>query len=260
MVYRFLLFSCLLFPFFSSGLAEQQPISEQVGLSLGNTAQSLQLEQPIPGFEEWLAKGWDEQVGFKEEKIVISLGYNCAAARHFQENYLSAAYYPFDWCFSEFESVYNAIRDDFKGFLEVLTATPIKYREMIDETYKIRFVHDFKVDVGEEVLIPDYGENKAKYDRRINRFRGALQSKKKIFFFRTMITKPEAILLRNLITEKHPQLDYTLVVINKTDDFKEPWNEKNMSNFFLATPETASLTDEMKKEWGQIFRKLGLIN
>ncbi len=229
-------------------------------LSFGQITQQPELEQPIPGFEEWTAKGWDDQSEFKEEKIVISLGFNCGAARHFQANNLSGAYFPFDWCFSEYESIYRAIRDDFKGFLEVLVAPPVKYREVIDQTYKIKFIHDFKVDVGDQVFLLDYDENKAKYERRISRFRNALKSKKKLFFFRAVITKQEALQLRNLITEKYPQLDYTLVVMNKTDDFKEPWNEKNIKNFFLSAPESSSLTDEMRNEWALIFKKLELIN
>lgn len=234
------------------------------GLALGALAEEL--VPPVPGFE-WLAEHWDEPDEFKKEPIVVSLGGNCAAARHFQAHKLSEAYMPFDWSFSEFESIYLALHDDFKGFLEnisVKSSGEVNH-EVVDETYNIRFVHEFKnldqnIDpANTRVALYDYHENKAKYERRINRLRKALRSKKKLFFFRTVITKQDALLLRDLISSRYPQLNYILVVMNNTDDFKTPWDEKNIKNFYISNPTSASVTEEMQKEWDPIFRELNLI-
>ncbi len=232
----------------------------------GEQAQEQELIPPIPGFE-WCAENWDDPNEFKKDKIVVSLGYNCAAARHFQHHKLAEAYLPFDWCFSNFESIYLTIQNDFKDFLSLklsIISSGENYHEVFDETYFIKFVHDFVNHdqnlTGKNIILYDYDHNKQKYERRINRLRRALRSKKEVYLFRTVITKREAMLLRDLISRKFPELKYTLAVMNDTEEFKNSWNEKNISNFYLKEPTCASVTEEMQKAWEPIFKSLKLVN
>lgn len=228
--------------------------------------QQMPEQDIIPGLE-WESQALDKD-DFKKEKIMISLGYNCAPARHFQRHKLSEARFQLDWCFTPFEALYCALCNDFNGFLlpenmSILDSNET-YHEVLDAKYNIKFVHDFKnYDQNYEnssVAIRDYGHNKEKYDRRIKRFYKALSIGKEVYFFRAATKKAEAIVLRDLISKKFPQLTYTLVALNNTPDYKKPWNEPHIKSFFLEDPECASLTDEMNTRWDVILKALKLID
>lgn len=223
------------------------------------------VRKTIPGFE-WESEDFEKEE-FHKSKIVISLGCNCAAARHFQRHHLSEAFYPFDWCNSPFESIKSALQNDCKDFLKIDTLSIISSNEdchqVLGGQYNIEFVHDFKnLDQNiqdEQVTIFDYTHNKTKYDRRIGRFYRALACGKEVYFFRTIATKDQALELRDLISSKFPKLNYTLVVLNDSNDFKEPWNELRIKNFFMEDVKDASESAQMQARWDPILLSLGLI-
>ncbi len=219
----------------------------------------------IPGFE-WESDDFDKDE-FHKSKIVISLGYNCAAARHFQRHNLSEAFLPFDWCKSPAESIIFAFYNDFKDFLSASTLAIIGSNEKFHEVmngYNIEFVHDFKNQdqniADKKVALYDYDHNREKYKRRINRLYKALESGKEVYFFRTVITKQEALMLRNLISFKFPQLNYTLVVMNDSPEYKEPWHEARIKNFFLEDAINATESGQMQLRWDPILKTCGLLD
>ena len=170
---------------------------------------------------------------------------------------------PFDWCISEFESIYKALETDFQDYikkenLKVFEIVKIgKHRIIRDVAYKIIYPHDFSLD---DELLHDYEDIRDKYYRRINRFYRALSLGEKVYFFRTNITKEETKKLNTLIEKKFPQLNYTLVVVNDTQNFKKKWKIKNVRNFFVQDfQDTTMLDRKILKNWDIVFQDLKII-
>jgi len=214
----------------------------------------------------WLNAENEDRAEFKKNKVFISLGMNCGPAIQFEKKKLVEAFFPFDWCVSEFSSIYKALETDFKDFLAlenlVVTERPASSvnHKAFDTNYRINFVHDFKTD---GKVLDDYKRVRDKYYRRIDRFYRVLKSKKHIYFFRTNIKKNEAIKLNYLIQKKFPELKYTLVVINDSAEFKRPWAVKNMKNiqhFFVKDAHSAIVRDfKSRQDWDNVFKKLKLV-
>lgn len=211
----------------------------------------------------WFNTEREKQLYFNKPRIFISLGMNCAPALRFEKKKLSEAFFPFDWCISTFQSIYRALKTDFKNYLnlenlEVLEHTEkSEHRVVRDNLYDITYLHDFSLDKNP---LHDYQEIQSKYYRRIDRFYRALTLGKEVYFFRTEITKKETIKLKALIQKKFPKLNYTLVVINETDEFKTPWNIRHVKNFFLKNCGYAGRKDKkLLKNWDTIFKELKII-
>ena len=128
------------------------------------------------------------------------------------------------------------------------------------------FVHDFPTDKGwnEEHVEQNYIREdflnyldivQEKYFRRIQRFREVLNGKNKIFLIRACrdVNRYQAEKLYELITERYPYSDITLVICSYYPD--EPWNIPGVFNFYVPT----NLDESKNKEWREIFEFLGLI-
>jgi len=205
-----------------------------------------------------------DTLALTKPEIFISLGMNCICARNFEQRKLSEAFFPFDWNITQADSIYRILENDFKDFLkqdnlviqqqENLDLKPtnhpwLKAYHVLDTLYNIKIVHDF---TKKGPALHDYEHVKNKYYRRVARFYKALSLNRPIYFFRTVITKEEAIKLNNLIQKKFPLLTYTLVVVNNTQEFKQPWKIKNIKNFFLKTAASSGGI----KQWDKIFKAL----
>lgn len=208
----------------------------------------------------WFNTERENQLNFTKPRIFISLGMNCAAALKFEKKNLSEAFFPFDWCISKFKSIYKALKTDFKNYLnlenlEVLEHTEkSEHRVVRDNAYDITYLHDFSLDKNP---LHDYEQIQSKYYRRIDRFYRALTLGKEVYFFRTEITKKETLKLKKLIQKKFPKLNYTLVVINETNEFKKEWNIDRVKNFFLKNCGYAGRKDKkLLKNWDAIFKEL----
>jgi len=202
---------------------------------------------------DWLNTAREDALVLKKHKIFISLGMNCGCARNFERRNLSEAFFPFDWNITEPDSIYRILENDFKDFLKqenlvIKPGNPRMYH-VIDTVYNIKIVHDF---TKKGTALHDYEHVKDKYYRRIARFYHALTLKKPVYFFRAVITKQEALKLNQLIKKKFPELKYTLVVANNTEEFKKSWGIKNIKNFFLHNVEDP----EEIKEWDKVFKAL----
>jgi len=214
--------------------------------------------------DSWLNAAREDALAITKPEIFISLGMNCACAINFERRKLSEAFFPFDWNITQPDSIYRILENDFKDFLKIenlvlqkqenLDLKPAhhpwhKAYHVLDKLYNIRIMHDF---TKKGPPLHDYEHVKDKYYRRVARFYHALTLKKLVYFFRTIITKQEALKLNNLIKKKFPKLKYTLVVINNTPEFKEPWKIKNIKNFFLKN----AANYEETKEWDVVFKAL----
>lgn len=167
---------------------------------------------------------------------VVSLGTKCQVAIQIEHNGIRKLAYPFDWLVSPFDSLTSFIINDGTHFLDrdkldykgVYPGNP-PYHHVEDTHYGFIILH--------ELLGPDAVENytqvKTKYKRRIERLFNLLQSDKKVLFIRTSITREEAIYLDNVLHTKYPQLEYTLLALNNTEDFKTEWKLPRIRNFYL---------------------------
>lgn len=179
---------------------------------------------------------WQEQRRPRIYDEVVSLGERCQGAIQIEHNGLRKLAYPFDWLVSPVESVAAFIINEGTHFLDpdkllyngVYPGNP-PYYHVIDTHYGFELYHDLK---GPEDRA-NYDAVKAKYDRRIKRFFDLLRSNKRVLFVRTRITRDETVYLDNIIHTLYPQLDYTLLALSNTDDFKTDWGLPRIRNYYL---------------------------
>src|SRR5271156_6690476 len=71
--------------------------------------------------------------------LCISLGHSCGPAIHLRYFKLRTEAYPFDWITSHFDSLYQALKDDFKYFLSDLKNKP-GYCDGVIDYYGFHFI------------------------------------------------------------------------------------------------------------------------
>lgn len=75
-----------------------------------------------------------------------------------------------------------------------------------------------------------------KYQQRIERFYQAIEQAKYIYFFRTNLTKEEAIQLNNLLHKLYPTKKFSLIVPTDPKFMKKPWQIAGVQEFFMYPP------------------------
>lgn len=113
--------------------------------------------------------GGGEESNDPHYKNYISLGYFCGPAQDLERLGLRNTSSPFDWGFSCFENVIDAIDRGFDGFLdyEHLEQSALNRAHYYEDQYHFYFIHDFDK---YKSLDEQYANVKEKYWRRINRF------------------------------------------------------------------------------------------
>lgn len=195
---------------------------------------------------------------------IIPIGAHCSAAAALKNLNLRTTSLPFDWVVSPFESLFHAFNNDFAHFLEKSTLKIREDKQAVVDYYGLQFPHDFPVQstriVGQGNLVPNYmdfyNEIYAKYARRIERMYSYLRGNEKVYFVRHYaMEKHHAILFRNLIAKKFPQLDFTLIVVSGIgSDHHIPWREHRIENFFL---DDRTIWNDLVG-WEKIYKQLGL--
>lgn len=202
---------------------------------------------------------------------VVSLGGDCTVAGMYRQLNLRTEAYPFDWMYSTIESVYQAFEDDFKHFLDPETLKIGSDEAMVIDYYGLKFVHDFPT-INDNAALNDNETHagakfradwqqfitaiKEKYYRRIERLRKILTGKEPIFFIRYAVdkerwaTKNDILKLRDLLSTRYPNLDFTIVAISNTQA-EADWN--------LARIRNLSILFESKNDrdcWLELFRSI----
>lgn len=107
----------------------------------------------------------------KEKKFenVVSLGFFCSVARDIEELGLRSISGPVDWVWSTWKGVYNAMQNEFSNYMPIENLAQSSHDNCIyaDREQGIVFFHDFSK---YKSLAKQYGDVKAKYDRRIGYF------------------------------------------------------------------------------------------
>lgn len=212
-------------------------------------------------------QGYDDEVsGINQEKkfITIGLGSNCGPAMYTRLHSIRTFAFPFDWCVTPYEALYNFITTDFKNFLQKRNLVPtsaayynkdlqellnkLKYTHLsegsswvFDKEFGMIFIHDFP-DNTLSTIDQFYELNYTKYIRRIERFYNEINSKRHIYFIRFYdITKQQSLELLRLLQYKFPKTDFTLIVIgDNKEEFSTSWNVPHVKNFY-STPDDGPL-------------------
>ncbi|MGB8468330.1 MAG: DUF1796 family putative cysteine peptidase [Candidatus Babeliales bacterium] len=209
------------------------------------------------------------------QNIAISLGGCCTNALMLREYNVRQAAYPFDWIISPFDSLYQAIADDFKYFLDVAYLHVASNNCMVIDYYGLYYVHDFPT-IDSPAAIKEHKavsmrpitplrndwekylpQIQEKYQRRIERFRTALRSKDHVFLFRSDISKEQAIRLRDLLETMYPAAQFTLIVLDmsrKKAAQRDLWHERAIKQYSCAVKE-----NKLNIMYQRIFKQLRLI-
>lgn len=162
--------------------------------------------------------------------IVISLGTDCTVASVLRDLNLRHAAYPFDWMYSSFQGVCQALADDFSHFLEPESLKLASKQRAVTDYYGFLFVHDFPTIQHEAAIndneshewakIRDDWQNftnpiREKYQRRIERLRKVFEGNNHVLLIRYdgALNKECAIELRQSIIKRYPKLNFTIVDI-----------------------------------------------
>jgi hypothetical protein len=201
---------------------------------------------------------------------VISFGARCAPASNLRIYGVRMAAYPFDWMVSNFDSLYQALQDDFAHFLEAKYLVFYPEKNAVLDYYKFEFLHDFP-SYQNQVLIADVDNHhvlggkirddwkdfilvvQEKYFRRIERLRAVFEGNDKVYIIRHLgMNKDQSEKLRDLLIKKYPNLDFTLIVGSNNENMKIDWGLSHVKNYYI----NPSKLDY--HEWAKIFNDLGI--
>ncbi len=157
----------------------------------------------------------------------VSLGWFCGTASAMDRHGLRFSSGPFDWYFSDLPGVLQTIDEDFAEYLQIghLRTVAGKPKEFQDIKYGFYYNHDVK-----ENFEKEYEEIRAKYLRRIARFRKAIRQP--TCFFRAVRSADE--------------IDYINHNRDTIESILKKSNEKNSVVFLLL--------DSMQPPiWGTYF-------
>lgn len=199
--------------------------------------------------------GCDVDLGNYE---IINLGGDCQIAYQMHINGLRKYALPFDKIICSPDSLMKILHNDFDAWLEkdklefVITE---RSKYILDTIYQTRWLHDFKLT---EQFLEEYDDIYQTYQRRIQRFRTLVGEQNAVAFLRKNITKDEALALRDLLAGLYHHLNFVLVVLESTPDFKEDWHEERIINLFLKKPIPYHWKGD-NQAWIEIFKVLGFV-
>jgi hypothetical protein len=167
----------------------------------------------------------------------ISLGGSCQTAHQLEVNKLKGPTLPFDWVVSPFSSVHTLIANDFADLLEKENLTLVQDDEVgwyvHDEKYRIRFLHDFPLDLD---FMRAYDAVRSKYERRSKRLLELLNTSRRVLLIRLDSTREEAQAFAEMLRKKFPQLRYDLLALGNTPEMQSDWALPRITNLFLPQP------------------------
>jgi hypothetical protein len=167
----------------------------------------------------------------------IGLGGSCQIAHQLEVNKLKGPSLPFDWVVSPFSSVHALIANDFADLLEKDNIALVQDNEVgwyvDDQKYRIRFLHDFPLDLD---FMRAYDAVRSKYERRSKRLLELLKTSKRVLLIRLDATREEAQAFAEMLREKFPQLRYDLLALGNTPEMQSDWQLPRITNLFLPQP------------------------
>jgi hypothetical protein len=188
---------------------------------------------------------------------VISLGKTCQPALHMERNNLRVASYPLDWILSPTDSLCTLLSTRFEHFFDKPLLAPQKMTAM--NTLEVHhtklglvYAHEFK---DEKSFETDYDRWKETYDRRIDRFYEVLGGTEKVLFLRFRVTKEDAEKISRTLSGLFPDLPYTLLCVDDTEELKQDWQIPHVINrHILAAPEDDAGSRKYNPVWKKLYQ------
>ena len=178
-----------------------------------------------------------------QSPLLVSLGSHCEIAGMMRAYQIRKTAFPFDWLVTlDHEHYLEILKDDFEHFLDTqyFIQHPIYPTILENCFYEIEFRHDWPFSdftINPERCAQQIQEMNSKYNRRIGRFRKLKNYPGKVIFFRlafdvnndskpfwgkpdqSKVTYEQALSLKRVLDEYFPDLQFTLVIVNYTDDY-----------------------------------------
>jgi hypothetical protein len=184
---------------------------------------------------------------------IVNLGRDCEVAHQMIARKLRRYALPFDYLVTTAESVGAMLDQKFAGFLDPGNfVLRLEDGWIEDLRYGTQLLHDFRVT---DAFLSDYDMVRERYQRRIDRLFGILESSRRLIFIRKGITREQALELDATLTRLFPHLDYLLVALDGTEEMKSEWHLPRIKNMFLkqAVPWVWTGDDGA---WAEIFAAL----
>jgi hypothetical protein len=186
---------------------------------------------------------------------IINLGSYCQSAYQLGVHNLRRYALPFDYLVTPFDTLAAILEQKFAGFLDPANFTLNLENGLIEDArHRTQLLHDFKVD---DTFLNDYESISEKYQRRIDRLFGILESSRKVIFIRTEMWRQHAVELDATLGRLYPHLEYLLVAMHGTDEVKDDWCLPRVRNFHLRQLEPYHWHGD-DEAWKEIFAELGL--
>ena len=211
-----------------------------------------------------------------EEPLMVSLGSHCEVGLQLKKHQLRKTAFPFDWLLTlNHERFIALLEDDFQFFLdERYLYYPFNRPTRVEDCYyEIEFCHDwpfFDFWTNPERIREQLDLMKTKYQRRISRFKDLRQYTGKVFFIRAAyhskidqhlyfsnenqnkITSAQAFGLKAALDRFFPDLDFTLVILNYSDQIDSFINEEG------GILEFAIRKSHLAEDYEELFKSLVL--
>lgn len=199
----------------------------------------------------------EEIVNDNKKFITISLGCNCTPAWYTRKYDVRAFAFPFDWCLTPYQALYDFIKTDFSNYFKKGNLVPssklyftnemqkffkklgyIKISEnsnwVLDKQYGMVYNHDF-TNNNLTTINKNYETQYTKYKRRVERLYSEVNSNKHVYFIRYCdISKSQTYKLLQLLKNKFPKTNFTLIVIgNNRKKFSQDWKISHVKNYYF---------------------------
>lgn len=208
-----------------------------IGLFLFICASLFSYDSPLDSASD------DDDKSLDKRLLFVSLGTNCEPALQLRDAGHRKAAFPFDWLVTasgeRLAELLDRDFDDFLGDASTIVYSLNHCPTLANHHYQIEFRHDWPKDLWEKPFKypQEFGYLKAKYQRRIDRFRNLKNYQGTVCFFRTAydysvygntyiwddrfasIQDQEAQALKNALKRYFPSLKFVLVVINYGAEF-----------------------------------------
>lgn len=176
----------------------------------------------------------------QEKPVLISMGSWCVPALFLKTYNLREAPFPFDWITSgSIENMCSILKTDFKTFLSRENLT-WNLTFISDKGSNCSFNHDFPImGSGNYAVVSNYLDYyatvKKRYDNRIKTFHEIMNSDRRVIFIRLDVdgSKQKGQQLRDTIASLYPKIDFGILYIGFTEEFKKPWHIDRIANVYI---------------------------
>ncbi|MFD2612387.1 DUF1796 family putative cysteine peptidase [Paenibacillus gansuensis] len=194
-------------------------------------------------------------------KDIISLGSSCQTAYQLRRLQLRTFAGPVDWNITQSAAgLIRLLEQRFQHFMDPGQVQMIGRAQLHyvirDTAYQVDSYHDFPFTVPDHLWNQNYGQYKAKVDRRVQRFLHTLQSSSSLLLVRTATTKEQGEAIQKALHPMIKTANYLLLLVNDHEDqgrqdvIYNRWGNQHLHEAIL--PKGADWRGE-DRAWTQLF-------